>query len=107
LFVPVVYDDELPGDVRYYKLGEWVKYNFRSGQKKYVFTIKVVAREGKNLWVELIKKHGDTEERSVRLVNKDDRITKAFYKTQRSQLIKQRIIKRSPEPSKINHMIST
>lgn len=73
--VPAVYDRILYGEVKHYRLGDWVKYRIKGD----VLTIKVVGREGHMLWIEYITERGDKKEISLQQVDVEGRVVKSYF----------------------------
>src|SRR5207248_430971 len=63
------------GDVSKVKVGQWTRY--AEGER--IFTLAAVAKEGDDLWIEVIEE-GETREASARLVAPDGTVKKAFFR---------------------------
>jgi hypothetical protein len=72
--VPPVPDRHPYGDVTQAKVGQWVRYK----EVERVFTIAAVAKEGDDVWIEVIDE-GDDRHVSARLVAPDGSVKKALF----------------------------
>ena len=73
--VPPIPDRHPYGDVTRVQVGQWARY--REGDR--VFTIAAVAKEGEDVWIEVVEE-GDERQVSASRVSPDGTVTRAFYR---------------------------
>src|ERR1043166_4089184 len=73
--VPSVPDRHPYGEVAGVKIGQWARY--KEGER--IFTIAAVAKEGDDVWIEVIDE-GDERHGSARLVAPDGAVKRAFFR---------------------------
>lgn len=101
--IPVVYDRHYYGDLKQYKVGQWVKYH----ENDVVKTIKVVKEEQNGYWVEIQEETSTTKKTSLRLTSGDGQVLKAYYKEGKGNFVKQEVVKGPSEahviePTEVN-----
>lgn len=73
--VPAVYDRVLYGEVKHYRVGDWVKYRIKDD----LLTIKVVGSEGSTLWIEYVTERGDRKQISLQQVDVEGRVVRSYF----------------------------